>query len=200
MSIYPHPFSKQYWRDALEDFRRPRTLTFAALMVAVCVALAYIPSIPITDGLRVTWGFLARALCAMVGGPITALVFAAVEDTLSFFLGGGGMYFPGYTLTTMTGCLIYALFLYRAKVTVVRIFLAKLLTNLQNVFVGTLWASILAKNMGGYWVRVSTSAVKNALMLPIQTIMLVALFAALLPVLKRMNLISGESGGRLTLK
>ena len=70
MKIYKTPFSRAYWQDALEDFRKPRTLVFSALMIAACTALSYIPSIPITDGTKVTWGFLARALCGLVGGPI----------------------------------------------------------------------------------------------------------------------------------
>lgn len=196
--VYQHPFSRAYWRDAVKDFSSIRTLTFAALMIAACVALAQIPSIPINDGVRVTWGFLARALCSMVGGPVTALVFGFAEDTLSFVLHPTGAYFPGYTLTTMLGCFIYALFLYRTRVTVVRILLAKLLTNVMNVFVGSLWSAILASK--GYLFYMTTSAVKNALMLPVQTVMLVVLFAALLPILKRMELLPRACGDRLSFK
>ena len=72
-TLYKTPFSPAYWRDALADFKKPRTLVFSALMVAACVALSYLKSIPIVDNVRVTWGFLARALCALVGGPVNAL-------------------------------------------------------------------------------------------------------------------------------
>lgn len=198
MSIYKQPFCRRYWRDALNDFRKPRTLVFAALMVAVCVALAYIPAIPLTDGLRVTWGFLGRSVCAMVGGPITALAFSFVEDTLAFVLNPTGPYFFGYTLTTMIGTFLYAIFLYRAKVTVLRVFLAKLSTNVLNVVLGSLWSAVLYSK--GYLYYMTTSAVKNTLMLPVQTLMLVVLFAALIPILGRMGLMSPESGNRLTMK
>ncbi|MEG2120084.1 MAG: folate family ECF transporter S component [Pseudoflavonifractor sp.] len=198
MSIYKHPFSRAYWKDALADFRKLRTLAFAALMVAACVALAQIPAIPIGEGVRVTWGFLARSVCALVGGPVTALVFGFVEDTLSFFLHPTGPYFPGYTLTTMLGTLIYALFLYRARVTVLRVFLAKLTTNVMNVLLGSLWSAILYSK--GYLYYFTTSLVKNTVMLPIQTIMLVLLFGAMIPILSKSGFLPNQCGKRLQLR
>ncbi|MEL4861386.1 folate family ECF transporter S component [Pseudoflavonifractor phocaeensis] len=184
------PFSAGYWRAAAADFRKPRVLAFAALMIAACVALSYIPSIPIGDGgVRVTWGFLARSLCGLVGGPVTALVFGFAEDTISFFIHPTGAYFPGYALTTMLGTMIYALFLYRTKVTVVRIFWAKLCTNALNVVLGSLWSAILYSK--GYLYYMTTSLVKNVVMLPVQTAMLCFLLAALLPILGRMGFVPG---------
>ena len=121
-TLYKTPFSPAYWRDALADFKKPRTLVFSALMVAACVALSYLKSIPIVDNVRVTWGFLARALCALVGGPVNALAFGFVEDTVSYFMNPDGGYNPFYIFTTMLGVFTYALFLYRAEVTVTRVF------------------------------------------------------------------------------
>lgn len=198
MHIYRSPFSRAYWADALADFRKPRTLVFSALMIAVCVALSYVPSIPIGDGgVRVTWGFLARALCGMVGGPINALVFGFAEDTISFFINPSGAYFPGYALTTMLGTMIYALFLYRTRVTVLRVFLAKLCTNILNVFLGALWSAVLYSK--GYLYYMTTSAVKNTVMLPVQTVMLALLFMALIPVLYQMGLMPRGAGNHLRL-
>lgn len=195
-TLYQTPFSAAYWRSALEDFRRPRMLAFAALMIAACVALSYVPSIRIdfTDfyTAKVTWGFLARSVCSMVGGPVTALVFGFAEDTISFFIKPSGPYFPGYALTTMLGNLIYALFLYRTRFGPVRVFLAKLLTNVENVFLGSLWSAILGGK--GYLFYLSKSAVTNAIKLPAQTVMLCILFAALTPALCRMGWLPAGGG------
>ena len=192
MSLYPHPFSAAYWRDAARELRDLRKLTFAALMIALCVVLGHIPSVPLFGGAKITWGFLARALCALVCGPVLGVVFGFTEDILSFFLTGGGGYpfFPGYTLTTMLGVLIYALFFYRAKVTIARVFLAKLLTNIQNVVLGALWMAILSGK--AWYVTAGGSAVKNLIMLPVQTLLLVLLIGALLPILRRTGLIDRE--------
>ncbi|MEI3296833.1 ECF transporter S component [Dysosmobacter welbionis] len=121
--MYAHPFSADYWRDASREVRDLRKLLFSALMIALCIVLAQVPSVPLFGGAKVTWGFLARSVCAWVCGPVLGLLFAFAEDILSFFLTGGGGYpfFPGYTLTTMLGVLTYALFLYRAPLRVWRI-------------------------------------------------------------------------------
>ena len=174
--MYPHPFSVGYWRTAANELKDVRKLTFAALCIALCMALAAIPSVPLWGGAKLTWGFLARSGCAWVCGPVLGLLFAFAEDILSFFLTGGGGYpfFPGYTLTTMLGVLTYALFLYRAPLRVWRIFCAKLVTNVQNVVLGALWIAILNSNgrfsLEAWYASASLSAVKNLIMLPVQTV------------------------------
>ena len=193
-TLYKTPFSRAYWRDALADARKPRTLVFSALMVAACVALSYLRSIPVVNNIRVSWGFLARALCALVGGPVNALVFGFVEDTVSYLMNPTGGYNPFYIFTTMLGVFTYSLFLYRAQVTVLRVFLAKLATNIQNVFIGGLGTYLWYSGGKGYGAIVVASAVKNAIMLPIQTVMLAALFAALLPILHRMGFLPDQAG------
>lgn len=193
MELFKTPFSRAYWRCALRDSKKLRTLVFSALMVAACVALGYLKSVPVVNNIRVSWGFLARALCALVGGPVNALVFGAVEDTVSYFMNPTGGYNPFYIFTTMLGVFTYALFLYRAEVTVLRVFLAKLATNLQNVFLGGLGTWLWYSGGKGYWLIVSQSAVKNAIMLPIQTVMLAALFAALLPILHHMGFLPDQA-------
>ena len=199
MKLYRTPFSKAYWQDAARDSRKVRTLVFSALMIAACVALGRIPSIRVTDGVRIGWGFLARATCALVGGPVNALIFGLAEDTISYLLNPTGPYFPGYALTTMLGTMVYALFLYRTKVTVWRIFLAKLCNNVLNVFLGSLWSAVLYSK--GYIYYVSTRIVTNSIMLPIQTVMLTALFAALIPALNHLDLLPvGTNGLYLTWK
>ena len=199
MPMYAHPFSARYWRDAAGELRDLRKLVFAALMIAMCIVLAQIPSVPLFGGAKVTWGFLARSVCAWVCGPVLGLLFAFAEDNLSFFLTGGGgyPYFPGYTLTTMLGVLTYALFFYRAPLTVRRIFCAKLLTNIQNVVLGALWMAILNSSgsfsLATWYAAAAGSAMKNLVMLPVQTVILAFLFAALLPALRRAGLVSRQT-------
>lgn len=159
MSLYSHPFTAGYWREALQSFRSVRTMIFSAVMIAVCIALSHF-QIPLTETLSLSVTFLARALCSLVCGPLAVLVFAVAEDTLSFFLSSGGYpYFPGYMLTTMLGCFTYALCFYRARISWWRIILAKVLTNIQNVLLGALWSSILYSK--GYWYYLTTSAIKK---------------------------------------
>ena len=183
MPIFKSPFSAAYWKAAARELRSYRALVFSALMIAACIVLSHC-KIPLGENLSLSVTFLARALCALVCGPVMVILFGAAEDTLSFFLSSGGYpYFPGYMLTTILCCLIYALFFYRAHITWRRIILAKLITNLQNVLLGSLWSAILYSK--GYLYYMTTSAVKNALYLPLQILLLGFLFQALLPVLQK---------------
>ena len=198
LDLYPHPFSAAYWRAAAEEVRNVRKLTFAALMIAMCCILGLIPSIQLPGGARVSWGFLARASCAWVCGPVLGTVFAVAEDTLSFIISGGGgtPYFPGYTLTTVLGVLTYALFFYRARPTVGRVFAAKALTNIQNVLLGTLWTSILS---GKAWLVLAPArAIKNVIMFPVQAAMLLLLLKAIAPALAELKLIPQAAAERRT--
>lgn len=194
MPIFKTPFSSAYWKETLKSFRNLRSMVFAALMIAVCVAVSYLPSIPVTPGGRtISLTFIPRALCSMVYGPIGALVFGAAEDTLSFLIDSGGYpYFPGYALTTMLGCFTYALFFYRTKITVTKIFWAKLLTNIQNVLLGSLWTSILGGK--AYLFVMWDSAIKNLVTLPGFTIVLVVAFQALIPIMQKMKIIPNQLG------
>lgn len=187
-TLYPHPFSAAYWKDAAAELKDIRKLCFAALMIAMCIILSHFSSLPLPGGAKITWGFLARALCASVCGPVLGLLFGFTEDILSFFLNSGGYpFFPGYTLTTMLGVLVYSLFLYRAKPTFLRVALAKLITNIQNVTLGALWSAILSGK--GFYYTAVRSLRKNIIMYPIQTILLFLLLRALWPHLIRAGLI-----------
>ena len=70
--------------------------------------------------------------------------------------------------------------------------MAKLLTNIQNVFLGSLWSAILYSK--GYLYYLTSSAVKNILYLPLQILLLFLLFRALLPVLHKMGWLPRQMG------
>lgn len=195
MPVFKTPFSLAYWRSALESFRSLRGMIFAALMTAACIVLSHF-SVPVTQSLSISFSFIPRALCALVYGPLGALGFGAVEDTLSFLLNSRGYpYFPGYLLTTMLACFTYALFFYRTKVTVLKIFLAKLLTNVQNVFLGALWSSMLYGK--GYLYCMTQSALKNLIALPVYTLLLAVVLQALLPAMHKIGVIPDQVGAGL---
>lgn len=194
MPIFKTPFSKAYWKESLKSFRSLRGMVFAALMVALCLVLSQVASIKLTKEISISFTYLARALCSLVYGPLGALSFGAVEDTLGFILTSkGDPYFPGYLLTTMLGCFTYALFFYRTKITIVKIALAKFLINLQNVLLGTLWSAILYGK--GYLIILPARAIKNLAQWPVDVIILVVVFQAILPILYKMKIIPNQLGG-----
>ena len=80
-----HPFSAAYWHMAAGELKNVRKLTFAALCMALCMALSAIPSVPLWGGAKITWGFLARAVCAWVCGPVLGLVFGCGRGPSELF-------------------------------------------------------------------------------------------------------------------
>ena len=193
MNLYRTPLSPAYWRDANQAMSCLKLLVFAALMVAVTRALSLIPGIPIWHT-KLTWGFLARSVCAMVCGPVLGLAFGFVEDILGFVLQPTGDFFPGYTLSTMAGVLVYALFFFRRRITVLNLFLANLVVNVAvNALMGSVWSTMVRGGVDWGWFLPSLG--KNLLTLLPKTLVLYVLFQALLPILQRMNLIPVQAEG-----
>ena len=55
-NLYKTPFSRAYWHQAMSDFKSLRMLVFAALMVAIRIALKPV-GIPRAADLRISAGF-----------------------------------------------------------------------------------------------------------------------------------------------
>ena len=186
LNLYRTPFTPAYWREASAAMSSLKLLVFAALMVAVTRALSMIPGIPIAHT-KLTWGFLSRSLCALVCGPVMGLVFGFVEDILGFILHPTGDFFPGYTLSTMVGVLVYALCFFRRRINVV----------LVNAGLGSIWSTVVRG--GVYWGWFIPSMAKNMVTILPKAAVLYFLFQALLPILQRMNLIPRQVDGVIRL-
>lgn len=192
--LYATPFSRTYWKDAQKTMGTLRMVVFAALMIAAARALSLIPSIPIAHT-KLSFGFLARAMCALVCGPTMGLAYGFAEDILGFILHPTGDFFFGYTLSTMLGVLIYALCFYRARITVLRLVVANTLVNVfVNAIVGSVWTMMVRG--GGYWGWFTVSLSKNLVTIVPKVILLYLLFQALLPILQRMGVIPNQLGDK----
>ena len=190
--LHATPFTRAYWRDAGQSMGDLRLLVFAALMIAMARALSLLPSIPIAHT-SLSFGFLARSLCALVCGPVLGLVYGFAEDILGFILQPTGDFFFGYTLSTMAGVLVYALCFYRARITVLRLTVANLLVNvLVNAVIGSLWTMMVRG--GGYWGWFTVSLSKNLVTVVPKVILLAVLFRAILPILQQMGVIHRQLG------
>ena len=119
-AIYKNPFSLAYWRDAAAELKDTRMLVIAALMIALRVALKGL-GIPLAPNLKINIAFFINALGAMIFGPVVATVAAAISDTLGCIIFPQGVYFFPFIFIEILGSVIFALFLYRAKVTVTRL-------------------------------------------------------------------------------
>ena len=117
------------------------------------------------------------------------MLYGGAEDILGWVVHPGGAFFPGYTLNTVLAMLAYSLCLYRQKITLWRVVLAKLVTNYPiSVGLGCLWSSILYGK--AYMVYLPVSLLKNTLYLPFQVLLLYMTLSALAPALQQSGLLA----------
>ena len=191
-ALYPHPFSKSYWRDAAAELKDTHMLVFAALMIALRLVMKQI-SIPITPVLRINTSFFVNALGAMVFGPVMAAICAVITDVLGFIIRPDGVYFPPFILTEVGGSVVFALYLYRARVTTTRVVLSRFTISLLiNIILQTpimMWYYAICMGGKQYTLLMAMpSVVKNILMFPIESFLLTLFLSVMLPITARLGL------------
>ena len=183
------PFCAEYWRQAFSELKNTRTLVFAALILALRIAMKPL-KIPVAADVNITFGFIVNALGSMVYGPVVALLSGAVSDTLGYLVAPSGVYYFPFIFLEMAGSLIFALFLYSTDITPVRLILAKFCVNLfvnillnEPIMVRYYQLFFTSTYQPFVWVRI----VKNIVMLPIEALILMVVFRALIPALSRIG-------------
>ena len=196
MRLYSHPFSLAYWRDAAAELGDTKMLVVTALMVALRIALKP-AAIPLGPSLYIQTATLATALGAMIFGPVMAIPAAIISDTVGFMIWPTGDYFLPFVLTEIGSTLMYALFLYRAKVTPVRVMLARFgICFLVNVVLQQIiyaWYYVYIGNpeeakesiMG---IMTVTRIFKNLALFPIEAVVMTLFLKVLIPVTSRARL------------
>ncbi len=195
-ALYPHPFSKAYWRDAAAELKDTKMLVVTALMIALRVALKPL-AIPLGPQLSIQTAMLATALGAMIFGPVVAIPAAMVSDTIGFMIFPTGDYFLPFMLTEIASTMFYALFLYRAKVTPTRVMLSRFcICFLVNVvlqqFIYAWWYAYIGNPEQAresiLGIMTVARIFKNLAMFPIESVVLTLFLKFLLPVTRRAGL------------
>ena len=195
-ALYPHPFSKSYWRDAAGELKITKMLVVTALLVAMRIVLKPL-AIPLGPQLKIQTAMLATALGSMIFGPVVAIPAAIISDTIGFMLFPQGDYFLPFVLTEIASTMIYSLLLYRAEVSTSRVmisrFLICLLVNIIMYPLITAWQHMYngmpekaAKAAAG--ILQLGSIFKNLFAFPLETVVLTVFLKALVPVTRRAKL------------
>ncbi len=201
--LFKTPFSREYWHTAAGEFRKPRMLILAALMIALRVALKPL-GIPIAADLRINVAFFINAFGAMVFGPVVAIPAAAISDTLGCILFPTGAYFFPFVFIEIAGSVIFALFFYRAEVTAGRVILSRFCIDFfVNIVLNTpvMWLYYSMVMGRSYALFDLVRIVKNLAMFPIESLLLILFLRAVIPSARRMGYVdSGVEKLRLTKK
>lgn len=195
-NVYTTPFCKDYWKDAVMELRDTKMLVFAALIIALRVALKTLVKIPLAPNLDITPAFLANALGAMVYGPVVGGLSAIISDVLGVLL-RGDTYFLPYVLTEIAGSVIFALFFYRQKITPTRVILSRFTICLcVNILLQTPIDILYQVVMYGKssYVLTIPRLFKNLFMFPIESVVLTLFLRVMQPLTYRMKLTYCKEG------
>ena len=196
-TLYKTPFSLAYWRDAARELKDIKMLVVTALLIALRIALKP-AAIPLGPQLNIQTATLATALGAMIFGPVVAIPAAMISDTIGFMIWPTGDYFLPFMLTEIAGTMFYALFLYRAKVTPIRVMLARFcICFFVNVVLQQIiyaWYYTYIGNPDGakeaiMGIMTTTRIFKNLAMFPIEAVVITLFLKVLIPVARRAKLV-----------
>ena len=202
-ALYPHPFSKAYWRDAAAEMKDIKMLVIAALMIALRIALKPF-AIYIGPQMAIQTATLATALGAMVFGPVVAIPAAIISDTIGFIIFPTGDYFLPFMLTEIASTMIYALCLYRAKPSATRVIIARfLICFLINVVLQQYIFAWQYTYMGNpekakdaiMGIMTTARLFKNLFFFPIESIVITLFLKVLIPITSRARLTYGGKTG-----
>ena len=202
-ALYPHPFSKAYWRDAVAEMKDIKMLVVTALMIALRIALKPF-AIYIGPQMAIQTATLATALGAMIFGPVVAIPAAIVSDTIGFMIFPTGDYFLPFMLTEIASTMFYALCLYRAKPTATRVIIARfLICFVVNVVLQQFIFAWQYTYMGNpdkakdsiMGIMTVARIFKNLFFFPIESVVITLFLKVLIPITSRAKLTYGGSTG-----
>ncbi len=195
-TLYPHPFSKAYWRDAAAELKDIKMLVITALMIALRIALKPF-AIYIGPQMAIQTATLATALGAMIFGPVMAIPAAIISDTVGFMIFPTGDYFLPFMLTEIASTMLYALCLYRAKPSATRVMIARfLICFVVNVVLQQFIFAWQYTYMGNpdkakdaiMGIMTVARIFKNLFFFPIETVVITLFLKVLVPVAARARL------------
>ena len=172
------PLTPAYWADARSQLKNVRMLTLAGIITAASIVLESFPIYLLGTSLKIYFSFLVISLGCYVYGPAVGILVGFANDTLGFLISSfGEPYFPGYLITAMLSGLIYGTLLYRQRITVLRLVVVRLVINYgSNVLLGSVWKAMLYGK--GYLYYLTSGAIKNTLMLPVEVFLMWAVLNA----------------------
>ncbi len=178
---------KETFVESARELKNIRSLTGLALLMALGSILSAVLTIQITPSQKIGFGYLATVLMGALYGPVAGGVAAGLRDILQYLIKPTGMYYFGFTLNAILGAMIYGLFFYKRRVTVVKAAVSKGLVNVfVNSVLGSIWlADLLGKGVG---VLFYPKLVENLISLPVEAAVLYLALGVLLEAYRKVRL------------
>ena len=132
-----------YINEVFGEIKRIRTITGASLMAAATIVLDFF-RIVLTQTLEISFSFLGVALAGMMYGPFVGGIVGGIADILGYLIRPSGAFFIGFTVNAILTGVIFGLFLYKKKPSLIRIAVALLVENIIVILILTpLWLNMM---------------------------------------------------------
>ena len=198
-------FSRDYWKEARRELANPRTLAFASLIIALRV-IVKMTKIPIISGLSLTFDCYVNALGSIVYGPVVAILVGAVSDTLGCIIFPSGPYFFPFIFVEISSSVLFALYFWRRRISVGWVLLAKFTVNtfcniiLTSVFMKWMYVALGDPKATTYNIVNGVRIAKNMVTFPIESILIVAVLGAFIPILKKFKAVPASQNELIVTK
>lgn len=161
---------RDMFRESAEELRDSHTLVIIAMLLALAVVLAIFGTVQVTDFLKIGFSFLPNEIAAMLFGPSVGGIVAGTADILKYLVKPTGAFFPGFTISAVTGGVLYGMILYKKPVTIGRIVFAKaVVAVLVNICLNTYWLTVMYGN--SFAALLPVRFMKQILMVPVETLL-----------------------------
>ncbi len=155
------------WRASCMELKHVRTITTAAMFMAVSAVLGYF-TIEAGPYLKIGFSTVVNQFVYYLFGPVVGACYGGVLDLVKYVVKPTGAFFFGFTFNAILGGVLYGAILYRRPLSFKRALFAHLVVILIcNVFFNTLWLSMLSGK--GVMALLPMRFVKNIIMWPIDT-------------------------------
>ena len=191
----PPVFSGRYWKMAVKNFSDVRMLVFAAFIIALRIAVKFL-KIPIAPNLNLSLDCYVNAVGSIIYGPLVGLVVGAVSDTLGFILHPTGVYFFPFIFVEMLSSFIFALYLWKRELSVLRVMASKFtvsfICNIILTSIFTKWSLYLYSGVEDAQAYALINLVrigKNLVLFPFEAVVITLILAALTPAFRSLKLL-----------
>lgn len=163
-------------KSSAHELKNVSTISATGMLTALDIAFSLF-RITLSPTLEINFAFLPLAVGGMLYGPVVGGVIGALADVLGYFLRPNGVFFPGFTLNALLAGAVYGFFLYHRPATLKRTAAATaVITVVINLLLNTLWLSMMYGK--AFVVLLAARVVKNIVMYPVETALLLAMLKA----------------------
>jgi len=183
--------------DSAKELKKIRTLTTTGMFMALAIVLRVF-SIPITPDIRIAFSFLAIAIIAMLFGPIVAGMASISVDFIGFLLDQKTArgYYPPLAVVTLIAGMIYGIFLYQKEIKLHLIIISRIIVVvfcnvmlnsyfLYTGFVNKNFSFTSSQELTKFKVWITPRIVKNAILLPVEIVILCIILPVVFNVYKK---------------